>query len=128
MKHFDVQTAADLHQDYDDYSYTTHLALLTDDRRVIVEVNIVEEHLQEDVRHADQTVILLRLEERVDRLEQRRTRRVRSGQLLPVAVQLAHVDQLRLQLLARPYLRRLALAAHEYRRLGHERAILQWLP
>ena len=45
--------------------------------------------------------------------------------LLPVFVDVAHVNDLVVELLHRPDLRRSVLAFHENRRLAHERAALQ---
>lgn len=41
------------------------LALLIDNRRLVVERHVVEQHLQEHIRDADQIMILLILEERI---------------------------------------------------------------
>lgn len=47
---------------------SSHLSLLADDGRVIVQFDVVEEHLQEHIGHSDQVVVLLRLIEGVQRL------------------------------------------------------------
>jgi len=47
---------------------TRHLALLADDGRVVVQLDVVEENLQEYIGYANEIVVLLRLVERILRL------------------------------------------------------------
>lgn len=56
------------HAAYLDLQPSGDLALLAYYRRVVVEPDVVEQHLQKYVRHADQIVVLLRLEEWILRL------------------------------------------------------------
>lgn len=47
----------------------SYLSLLVDDGHCVLQLDVVEEAGQENVGHADQTVILLLIEERVGALE-----------------------------------------------------------
>lgn len=53
------------HATYLDLQSTGHLPLLADDRSMIIQSHVMEQHLQENIRDADEIVILLRLVERI---------------------------------------------------------------
>lgn len=47
----------------------THLPLLVDDGYCILQPDVIQQTGEEDVRHTDETVILLLVEERISALE-----------------------------------------------------------
>lgn len=49
--------------------FCSYLPLLVDDGYCVLQLDIVQQTGQEDVRHTDQTVILLLVEERIGTLE-----------------------------------------------------------
>ena len=92
---------------------------------MIVEADVVEEDAEEDVGNADQVVVLARLAERVGIGLSDLDRVGLEAPRLELLVELAHVDQLEVELLCGPDLARLVFALDQDGGLADESPTLE---